>query len=266
MKKGRKSPLKWNPLRNPGQSLDERINDLTFGDGLNYAVLAVFSVVIACLEWHRWYFGLPHMPKIYTAIALIVVIYSGCKIAKLKKLVEHLRLGRDGEVVVGQKLNNLKDSRCRVFHDLLCDQFNIDHVIVSEKGIFTIETKTYSKPEKGSSEIIIQGERVIVDGYPSDKISVQAKAEANWLQKMIFEATEQRIKVHPVVLFPGWYVDSTQATPDIWFLNPDQLEAILRKQPQMLTHDEVVRLTYCISQHIRTKSNRCFGALGNRSV
>ncbi len=253
MKKGRKSPLKQNPLRNPGQSLNEQLNDLILLDFTSYYFVAMSLVIVAGLEWLRWYVEIPYTPYLYTAIALVVVGYSAYQMIKLKDKADNLKLGRDGEIAVGQQLDNLKEKGYRVFHDLQGDDFNIDHVVICEKGVFTIETKTYSKPEKGSSEINVNDEKVIVDGTLYEGIAVQAKSEAGSLKRIVFEATEQRIKVHPVVLFPGWYVDSTQATPDIWFLNPDQLEAILRKQPQMLTHDEVVRLTYCISQYIRTK-------------
>ena len=192
MQKGRKSPLKDNPLRNPGQSLDERINDLIMLDGSTYYSIAFFSIVLACLEWFRWYMEFPYTPIILTIVAVIVTIYSGRKIIKIKKLLNRLRLGRDGEVVVGHELDNLKAKGYRVFHDLVGYGFNIDHVVVCEHGVFTVETKTYSKPESGETEIVVQNERVIVDGYPSDKIAVQAKAEANWLQKIIYKATEKK--------------------------------------------------------------------------
>lgn len=97
-------------------------------------------------------------------------------------------------------------------------------MVVCEHGVFTVETKTFSKPEKGQTIITIENEEIRLNGgYPSDEIAIQAKAEARWLQKMIHEATEKKVNVHPVVLFLGWYVDSTNATENIWFLNPEQL-------------------------------------------
>ena len=117
-----------------------------------------------------------------------------------------------------------------------------------------METKTYSKPEKGQTVITIENEDISINGgYSSDEIAIQAKAEARWLHKMIHEATEKKVKVHPAVLFPGWYVNSTQATENIWFLNPEQLPALIRKHKKVLSHEEVVNLTYCISQYIRTR-------------
>ena len=253
MQKGRKSPLKDSPLRTPGQSLNEKINDIMFLDASTYFTVAFFATFFAIIEWGRWYFKTPFSPAVFSIVAIITTAYCAYKIYKLKKTLKRMRLGRDGEIVVGHLLDSLRVDGYRVFHDLIGDSFNVDHVIICEHGVFTVETKTYSKPEQGKSEIIVQNERVIVDGYPSDKIAIQAKAEASWLQRIIHEATEKKIKVHPAVLFPGWYVDSTKATENIWFLNPDQLSALIRKQKKVLSHDEVVALTYCISQYIRTR-------------
>lgn len=193
------------------------------------------------------------LPYLATIVAISVTTFSGNKIYKLRIKLERLEQGRDGEKVVGQFLDNLKSSDYRVFHDIVGDNFNIDHVVICEHGVFTVETKTYSKPESGSAVVLVEDERVIVDSYPSDKIAIQAKAQASWLQKIIYKATEKKIKVQPTVLFPGWYVDSTKATKNIWFLHPEQLPAWIKNHKKVLSHDEVVNLTYCISQYIKTR-------------
>ena len=66
----------------------------------------------------------------------------------------------DWERAVGQTLEALRRKGYRVFHDLIGEGFNLDHVIISEHGVFSVETKTYSKPAKGGCKIIYNG-----DGY-----------------------------------------------------------------------------------------------------
>ena len=101
MKKGQKSPLKPGQLRNPGQSLQEKIVDVAHGDGMMYASLAIVSVVMACLEWWRWYKQMPFSPVVYTGIAILVVGLAVYKIFKIKNNIENLMLGRDGEMKLG---------------------------------------------------------------------------------------------------------------------------------------------------------------------
>ncbi|MGD1866748.1 MAG: nuclease-related domain-containing protein [Phormidesmis sp.] len=39
-----------------------------------------------------------------------------------------------------------------MFHDVVGKNFNIDHVVIGDTGIFTIETKTYRKPMRRSCQ------------------------------------------------------------------------------------------------------------------
>lgn len=66
-------------------------------------------------------------------------------------------MGRDGEKVVGQLLTQFIADDAYVFHDIPCNGFNIDHVVIHPNGIFVIETKTYAKPLKGRSELVHEG-------------------------------------------------------------------------------------------------------------
>lgn len=87
MKKGQKSPLKRGQLRCPGQSLHEKIVDAAYGDGMMYVSIATFSVVLACLEWWRWYKQMPLSPLAFTTVAIIVVSFSGYKIFRIEKIL-----------------------------------------------------------------------------------------------------------------------------------------------------------------------------------
>ena len=48
------SPLKDRPLRNPGQTLDGQIDDLTT-DMLGLILMATMFVALSAMEWFRWY-------------------------------------------------------------------------------------------------------------------------------------------------------------------------------------------------------------------
>ena len=68
-----KSPLKDNPLRNPGQSLDKEIFDFFYDEMLMYFVIAITAVAMALAEWFRWYFHRPPSPFIYSIIAILAI-------------------------------------------------------------------------------------------------------------------------------------------------------------------------------------------------
>ncbi len=254
MTKNKRSPLKDRPLRNPGQSLDEEINRIIDEDISSYIFLAVFFVVITGLEWWRAYAELPPSPIIFTFAALVAILYSTIKIINYKKRLKKLRLGRDGERAVGQYLELLRDKGYRIFHDLIGEGFNVDHVIVCEHGVFTVETKSYSKPESGDPKIVFNGSEIIVDGFNTNTgIVIQATSQADWLQNIIKESTGKDISVKPVVVFPGWYIQSNNSkTSNVWVLNPKALPTYIGNSPKILKTDEMMMVCYHLSRFIRS--------------
>jgi len=252
MTKEKKSPLTAKPLRNPGQSLDEEINKLIDDKGISYAVIVIFPIVLAALEWWRWYKELPYSPWIYTIIALACSSFGFYKLFKLRNQVKNLKLGRDGEKAVGQYLELLRERGAKVFHDIVGNGFNIDHVVISTNGIFTVETKTYSKPAIGKSSIQYFDTKLVIDGFESKTdILVQAKAEANWLNSILKEITGKPCKIKPVVVFPGWYIQCHVDNPDVWVLNPKALPKYIENNQTQLTQEEVNFFAYGLSRHIR---------------
>ena len=162
---------------------------------------------------------------------------------------------RDGEKAVGQYLELLRENGCKVFHDIIGNDFNIDHVIICKNGIFTIETKTYSKPVKGEAKIQYDGENVKINGRDILKdVLTQSKAEAYWLKTHLKEMTGKESKVKPVVVFPGWYIENSAAgyNPDVWVVNPKALGNFLPKSGMVLTDDEINLFSYHLSRYIRS--------------
>ena len=161
---------------------------------LDYIIWTVISIIFTAFEWWGSYTGSRYTPVLWVIITLVVVSYSLYKFFRLKKKLEQLRLGRDGELVVGQYLEILREKGCRIFHGIVGNDFNVDHVIISEHGVFVIETKTYPKPDKGKPTIVYGNNQIIVDGFNTeDKIISQVSA-SNWIQSVNI-ARNKRAKI-----------------------------------------------------------------------
>lgn len=247
----KRSPLKEKPLRYPGQSLDEQLEKIKW-DMLSFLLAPLLLVFLAIWEWWRWYLKSPPHPIPATILAIILLGYCIPKFYKLRRRRRDIKLGRDGERVVGQALEELRQQGHLVFHDVVGNNFNVDHVIVSQRGIFSIETKTYSKPTKVNSKVTFNGENIVVAGkfiYPSPV--EQAKASAKWLRcDVLHESTGKWFPVRPVVVFPGWWVDE-QKTTEVWVLNPDGLPYCIAREPEMLTKEDMYLVAYHLSRFIR---------------
>jgi len=186
------------------------------------------------------------------------VTVTGIKMKTNRGKFRRLKQGRDGERVVGQFLESLRESGFHVFHDIVADKFNIDHVVLSEKGIYLIETKTYSKPLKGEPKIVFDGDKITVNGQtPTRNPVVQSRASAKWLQAMLLDSTGITFPIKPVVLFPGWFIETTPKgrASDTWVLEPKAFAKYLANQKQTISSTDMHLIKSRISKHIR-ESNR----------
>lgn len=252
-----KSPIKDKPLRYAGESLDKKIDMLINEELGAYLAVAICFIALAAYEWWKYYLNVPLMPKPMTFIAVFAVLFVIFKITKLRKQVKAIRLGRDGEKIVGEYLDGLREDGHRVFHDLQGDNFNLDHVIVSTKGIFVIETKTYSKPAKGIANILYDGEQIYIPGRKATKDPItQVTAASKWLKNIVKESTGKEYLIKPVIVFPGWFVEINKhgGSSDVWVLNPKALQSFINNESDKITREDMMLATFHLSRYIRSKA------------
>ena len=253
----KKSPLKAPPLRSAGQSLDEEIHALVSEDVSSYAAIIAFSIMISGYEWLRWFTKLPHQPVGMTLVMIPFAVYGFIKIYSCKRRLRILRQARDGEKAVGQYLEALREKGYRVIHDVVANGFNIDHVLIGPTGVFSIETKTISKPLKGKCEVSHLGDTITVNGYTPDRNPVvQAKAEATWLKEFIFESTGKSLKVRPVVLYPGWFITPQPKGSEVWVLNPKSLPGFLEHADRVLNPEDIRLINFHLARYQRSSAKR----------
>ena len=175
------------------------------------------------------------------------------KLVRGRRKLKALKQGRDGERAVGQFLEDLRGKGNFIFHDVVGEGFNLDHVIIGPKGIFTIETKTISKPVKGNASIKYDGNMVTILGYSPERNPImQAKAQAHWLKDLLHEETGKRVHVKPIIVYPGWYVDGPIGfKPEVEIVNPRQLPAYIENYSNTLHDTDIHLFKSTLSRRIR---------------
>jgi hypothetical protein len=249
-----KSPIKDKPLRLPGQSLEEERAKL-FEDKVMPALLAAsMAIILAVMESIRYFTKSQPSPILFSFIAVFALGYLIWMIVKLLPRSRAIKQGIDGEKAVGQYLERLRLKGYQVFHDLIGTGFNVDHVLIGPAGVFTIETKTWSKPARGYASIKFDGEKLMVAGRePERNPVVQARAQASWLKSLLAESTGRQFDVFPVVVFPGWFIEQTEGSlRNIWVLEPKALPKFLENAPQCLAPEEVKLASFHLSRFIRS--------------
>lgn len=255
MGKMTKSPLKFAPARVPGQSAAEQLWDNAYDTILGPLLLALFLVVLALLEWYRAYMNPPPAPWVATVVAIVGGLWAFWKVRRGFARAEQLRLGRDGERAVAQYLEWFRTKDFFVFHDIPNGDANIDHVLIGPRGLYTIETKTLSKPMRGECAITLRDGKLLANGKALDRDPIaQAKAQARWLYNFLAESQFKQF-VQPVVVFPGWFVERFDMKAlGVWVLEPKALDAFIQSQPVVLTQDQVRAMASALSSHIRSQS------------
>ena len=221
----RRPPLQQGIPRLPGDSIRSQVVDLVFSDILPTFGAAILLSVMAFVEWqatiHHW----SRHPLPYGIAALLAIAICIWRFMRAGPRIRALQLGRDGEISVAAMLDGLRASGAHVFHDIPLEKGNIDHVVLSTKGLYAVETKTRSKPTGRRAEISFQGASIAVDGFRPDRDPVdQVQRNVQALKVILERTTKKQFEIKGVVLFPGWWIQPMDAAwikaDRPWVLNP----------------------------------------------
>lgn len=245
-------PLKAPPLRVPGQSLEAAIHRIVDTVTALWILVPLLLWAIAALEWWAKANDIGRKPWAFAAAAAIMTAIGARRIYRARVRVKALKLGLAGERAVGQFLEGLRVGGARILHDIQGDDFNVDHVVVSNHGVYCIETKTIRK-RRPDAIVHYDGKRVLVDGFAPDRDPIrQVKAEAKWLSAQIADSTGRRFWVHPVVVYPGWFVETSpegRGAP-VWVLEPKALAKWIENEPKSIDDSDVSLISYHLARMV----------------
>lgn len=256
-----RSPVSEKLLRPPGESLrrelekiDDQVNDvliLTFFGPALFA--AVFVIVSGGLE--------PSALSVAPAIVLIVAAAIGlvflvwrftCLISRRR----NYRLGFAGERAVAEELNQLMLYGCRIFHDVPMEPYgNIDHVLVTPTGIYSVETKARRKRKASKGrrdhEVVFDGKALQFPCAVDSRSLDQARRQADQLRVFLSNAVGEPVKVGAILTLPGWFVTS-RVKADTKVLNPRGIGvAVLDDRLPALSKQLIDRVVYQLDRKCR---------------
>jgi hypothetical protein len=253
-----KAPFTDNFLRSPGESLFHQIQDLNerISNSIIEFVLIPIVIGTGCfvlISTDPNVFN-QSITAIIICVLVIFLIYYIWKILHLIEMRRQKRLGYEGEVASGQELNQLMLDGYNVFHDFPAVRFNIDHIVVGPDAVYAVETKTRSKLRardiRDNYKVISDGKTVRFPDYTASEFIDQAERQAKWLQGWLTKAVGDPVKVKPIVLLPGWYVE--RSTPDgVPVFNPKEVRQFLVKKENTLSQSLHTRIVHQLDQRCR---------------
>ena len=247
-----------------GEGLQEKIRDIEFSI-YETIMIPAFFVMLTILLWLfcldiKWLKFDIATAIIYTIITIILIIRAFRKAKNLRKSLNNYRKGLEGERLVGEVINKLSNDKTYVFHDIPGDRFNVDHIIVSTRGVFVVETKHFDRSK--CHEFTFDGNmvyRLMKDGtrYLCPKLLPQMDGEAKFIQNEIESRTEIKIPVIKVAVLIGCFIHTpAENEPDqnmkkyfskYWIVNEKLLSSMFLQEKEVYD-DSVVKF---IASHIK---------------
>lgn len=252
----RRSPLTTEMLRQPAQSLREQLDQLSEDTSLYVAMAMLFPFMASTMYfadmWARDLTLATSQWLIYPMTGIGGTIYFGVMTVKRGSKRRRILQAVDAELVVAQELEVLRSLGCRIFHDLQCGEFNIDHVVVGRGGVFAVETKSRLKPERGGGKEAVSvhydGKVLHFPGWSETKPLQQAERQARWLEQKLGKATGETVKVRGVLALPGWFVIN-QVRGSVAVMNPRKPDWMARPiGDSRLDETQVQRIAYQLEQ------------------
>jgi hypothetical protein len=261
-RKTERPPQQEKLLRPPGYSLALRldeIQDKILNDML--AACALCAIAGACGLMLAIFIG-SRVPVLWSALTFAMFAgfaYAGAFTTRraFRRFKEgwNVRLGLRGEQAVAETLHEVADCGVRVFHDLPGgDNWNIDHVAVGTRGVFVIETKARSRraSRNGRPEHVVayDGKALRFPSGDDTKAIPQAERNARWLAEFLTKRTAEPVTVEPLVVVPGWYVE-TEGNFPVKVMNASYLAGYLRGQSEKIAAAQVRRIIAVLDEKCR---------------
>ena len=193
--------------------------------------------------------GLPVALVVFVGI-LHWIKAMGAKAEAVADRALDARRGAVAEEAVGNLLGELP-AEFFVVNDFVTKRGNIDHIVISTKGILTVETKN----QKGL--VTCEGEMLKRDGKPFEKDFIkQAWAEAYSIRDLLTEKGVCNLRPQPVIVFTEADVQVKEKVRGVKIIGIKDLHAFLEGLPNWMSARLSNGIINCLSSTQHNYMNR----------
>ena len=240
-----------------GESLELRIQELS-DKVFEYLIFPMVALVASLYIWMIFsgFLKVNLLTAIFITILFIILsLRAFLKIKKLCKQIRNYRKGLDGERYVGAIVEKTSSKNTFVFHDIVCEKnnqgkikkFNIDHVIISTKGIFAIDAKNWTLQDREYNQadfIYDNGKLVDSSGVLQEELVQKIDSQAKYLEDKIYEWIGIRYPFFRVGIMIGAFVKNVQGDfKKFWIINDTAFLSFFEKESEKIPLNDVLRIS-----------------------
>ncbi|GAB2786088.1 hypothetical protein GCM10027040_10210 [Halomonas shantousis] len=261
------SPYDDRPLREPGQGLRDRLDRAFSSLFLNGALGPIVTLMPLVYGMGRMLFANRHSWLEWALYGLLSTLLAMTFCFVLIRNAQHIRrlkLGLACDLAVGQELERLIRPEAHpffVFHDVPADSYAIDHVVVTPRGLFVIQSHARSFPYDPSgtvqTRVVVESQRLRFPGW-SERVPLRrTRLAAAWLRQWLARECGIDVPVRGVLVLPGWEIEVEAAPADILVVDgvglADRLNALSLRPLDGDCHQRAVR---ALSERVRRFATR----------
>lgn len=240
-----------------GESLEGKIQELS-DKMYEYLILPTITLAACIYIWMIFlgFLKVELLTAVFMSVLLLAVsIRAFFKIKRLCKTIRNHRKGLDGERFVGAIIEKTSSKNTFVFHDIICEKnnhgkakpFNIDHIIISTKGIFAIDAKNWNLHDREYNEADFtfdNGELIDSTGVLQKDLMQKIESQAKFLEDKIYEWIGKRYQVFRVGIMIGAYVKNVQRDfKKWWIINDGAFLGLFEKESEKIPLNDVIRIS-----------------------
>lgn len=238
-----------------GESLEWRIQELS-DKMYEYLILPTVTLVASVYFWMiaLGFLKVNVLAAVFmTSLLIICSIRAFFKIRGIHKQIHRCQKSLDGERFGGSNLEKLSANKTFIFHDIVCETqnkakpFNIDHVIISTKGIFTVDAKNWSLADREYNQadfIFKDNELIDSTGVLQSDLMYKVESQGRWLESKIYEWIGKKYPVYRTGIMIGAFVNNVDKDfSKYWIVNDGAFARLFEKETEKITLQDVQRIS-----------------------
>jgi len=172
------------------------------GGALVFAMLFTAAYV---LQAQQLFVGYPEW-QLYLLLGFLVLAVGYALYQLISTIIarRQIRFLRDATIAVGHQLQQISSGIAQVYHDVKTSAGVVDHVVISQAGIYAINVVAKRAPRGGS--VRLQGNALQFSNSKNTQPIAKLAARANRLEKEFHQLLGHQVRVRSVIAAPGWEI------------------------------------------------------------